>query len=298
MDSQPHYSVLILVSETTHAIPLDFPSWPSSTSTNATSPTVDRNRNDIRLQIHFNINIFNSHVHPDKISYFILLILSSSLHLLCNCEQQKAAVKWFTTKTSTAQHRGPTNLYSLKMNSLLVQQVTAYIIIQHNSLFHNRLFVTSLVSRIIAQVLRAARWLKLQPLLVTGANSYGYAPPQREPSVLLLTSPTNVRYSFTREQVNKDNIITHQICFILNIPPEKKQKRKANAQTTFKCKTGNKIKYFLKHTSVTQNILCIIFLMYATTIQHLNYSGQESKKAICSLWMTHLWPWNTVKVWI
>ena len=161
MDSQPHYSVLILVSETTHAIPLDFPSWPSSTSTNATSPTVDRNRNGIRLQIHFNINIFNSHVHPDKISYFILLILSSSLYLLCNCEQQKAAVKWFTTKTSTAQHRGPTNLYSLKMNSLLVQQVTAYIIIQHNSLFHNRLFVTSLVSRIIAQVLRAARWLKV-----------------------------------------------------------------------------------------------------------------------------------------
>ena len=35
---------------------------------------------------------------------------------------------------------------------------------------------------------------------------------------------------------------------------------------------------FLKYTSVTQSILCMIFLMYVATIQPLNCTGQESKK--------------------
>ena len=34
----------------------------------------------------------------------------------------------------------------------------------------------------------------------------------------------------------------------------------------------------LKHTPVPESILFLIFLMYVKTIQHLNYSGQESKK--------------------
>ena len=34
----------------------------------------------------------------------------------------------------------------------------------------------------------------------------------------------------------------------------------------------------LKYTSVTQSLLCLIFLMYVGTIQYLNYGGQEPKK--------------------
>ena len=34
----------------------------------------------------------------------------------------------------------------------------------------------------------------------------------------------------------------------------------------------------LKYTPVTQSILCLIFLMYVSTIQRYNYCGQESKK--------------------
>ena len=34
----------------------------------------------------------------------------------------------------------------------------------------------------------------------------------------------------------------------------------------------------LKDTSVTQSILCLIFLMYVRTIQCLNYSRQEPGK--------------------
>ena len=33
----------------------------------------------------------------------------------------------------------------------------------------------------------------------------------------------------------------------------------------------------LKYTLVTESFLCLTFLMYVRTIQHLNYSGQESK---------------------
>ena len=36
----------------------------------------------------------------------------------------------------------------------------------------------------------------------------------------------------------------------------------------------------LKSTKVTQSILCPIFLMYVSTRQHLNYSGQESKSQV------------------
>ena len=39
----------------------------------------------------------------------------------------------------------------------------------------------------------------------------------------------------------------------------------------------------LQYIPVTQSILCLIFLMFIRTIQHLNYSGQESEKqfAVC-----------------
>ena len=33
-----------------------------------------------------------------------------------------------------------------------------------------------------------------------------------------------------------------------------------------------------KCTPVTQHTLCLIFLMYVSTIQRFNYGGQESKK--------------------
>ena len=56
----------------------------------------------------------------------------------------------------------------------------------------------------------------------------------------------------------------------------------------------------VKYTSVTQSILCLIFLMNVRTIQNLNYSGQESKFFFfffCFLqfmFRTLLWPWNKV----
>ena len=34
----------------------------------------------------------------------------------------------------------------------------------------------------------------------------------------------------------------------------------------------------LKYTPVKQSTLCLTFLMYVKTIQHLNYRGQDSKK--------------------
>ena len=34
----------------------------------------------------------------------------------------------------------------------------------------------------------------------------------------------------------------------------------------------------LKYTAVTQSIMCLIFLLYVRNTQHLNNSGQESKK--------------------
>ena len=46
-------------------------------------------------------------------------------------------------------------------------------------------------------------------------------------------------------------------------------------------------------THITQSILCLIFLMYVRTIQHLNYSGQESKKAVCHLRMWHTCDFET-----
>ena len=51
------------------------------------------------------------------------------------------------------------------------------------------------------------------------------------------------------------------------------------------------------HTSVTWFILCMICSMYVVTIQHLNYSRQESKKHILQFIVpTPLWPWNKVNV--
>ena len=50
----------------------------------------------------------------------------------------------------------------------------------------------------------------------------------------------------------------------------------------------------LQYTSVTEIIVCIIFLMYIATIQHSNYKRQESKT--CNLqfiFLTNLWPWNS-----
>ena len=51
------------------------------------------------------------------------------------------------------------------------------------------------------------------------------------------------------------------------------------------------------HIRITQIILCIILLMHVATIKHLNYKGQESKTSNLQLiFLTHLWPWNKVKV--
>ena len=58
----------------------------------------------------------------------------------------------------------------------------------------------------------------------------------------------------------------------------------------------------LKHTPVTQRILCLIFFqcIHVATMQQLNYGEQESlkkKKKIMQLTiLTHLWPWNKVKI--
>ena len=38
----------------------------------------------------------------------------------------------------------------------------------------------------------------------------------------------------------------------------------------------------LKDTSVTQSVLCLIFLMYVRIIKRLKQSGRESKKTTCS----------------
>ena len=47
---------------------------------------------------------------------------------------------------------------------------------------------------------------------------------------------------------------------------------------TFKRKIEKNSVSSLKYTPVTQSVLCLIFLMYVRSIQHLNYGGQESKK--------------------
>ena len=39
--------------------------------------------------------------------------------------------------------------------------------------------------------------------------------------------------------------------------------------------SGGSYVVLLNYTAVKQNILRLIFLIYVTTIQHLNYSGQE-----------------------
>ena len=50
---------------------------------------------------------------------------------------------------------------------------------------------------------------------------------------------------------------------------------------------------FLKYTPVTQNIPCLIFLMYGRNTQRLNYGGQESKKNnLQFMILLHLWPWT------
>ena len=50
-------------------------------------------------------------------------------------------------------------------------------------------------------------------------------------------------------------------------------------QLTFKCKILKIVLVMsLKYTTVTQSMLCLIFLMYVRTMQCLNYSRQESKK--------------------
>ena len=64
-----------------------------------------------------------------------------------------------------------------------------------------------------------------------------------------------------------------------------KQEEQTLRQVTLKCKIEEKKKIMLmspKDTSVTQSILCLIFLMYVRTIQLLNCGGQESKKTICT----------------
>ena len=51
------------------------------------------------------------------------------------------------------------------------------------------------------------------------------------------------------------------------------------------------------HSSDIQIILRIIFLMHVATIQHLNYSGQESQTHnLQFIFLTHPWPWSKVKV--
>ena len=45
-------------------------------------------------------------------------------------------------------------------------------------------------------------------------------------------------------------------------------------------------------TRVTQVILGMTFLVFAATVQYLNYRVQ----AVCSLHIRHPWPWNKVKV--
>ena len=47
------------------------------------------------------------------------------------------------------------------------------------------------------------------------------------------------------------------------------------------------------HIRVTQIILCISFIMYVASIQHLNYRGQESKtRNLQLIFLTHLWPYT------
>ena len=51
---------------------------------------------------------------------------------------------------------------------------------------------------------------------------------------------------------------------------------------TFKCKIERKKKVMfvmsLEYTPVTQNVLCLMFLLYVRNVQRLNYGGQESGK--------------------
>ena len=49
------------------------------------------------------------------------------------------------------------------------------------------------------------------------------------------------------------------------------------------------VSYFLKYTPVTQSILCLIFLMYVRTTQHINYGRQESEKQFSGLKFQHTW---------
>ena len=50
------------------------------------------------------------------------------------------------------------------------------------------------------------------------------------------------------------------------------------------------------HTRVTQFILCMVFFMYISTTQHLNYSRQSKKHNLQFIFLTHLWLWNKVKI--
>ena len=52
----------------------------------------------------------------------------------------------------------------------------------------------------------------------------------------------------------------------------------------------------LKYTEVTFSILRLIFLMYVRTIQRMNDGVQEAIKKLQFVILTHLCPWNEVKV--
>ena len=66
------------------------------------------------------------------------------------------------------------------------------------------------------------------------------------------------------------------------------QQRTRTATLTFKWKiTKIVLVMSLKHTPVTQSILCLIFL---------RYSEEESKNNLQFMILTYMWPWNKVKL--
>ena len=94
------------------------------------------------------------------------------------------------------------------------------------------------------------------------------------------------------------------------------QEEQTLRRLTFECKTTKILLLFHKprhltdekhvhfvpwtHTRIAQFILCMN-LMYVATIWHLNNTRQESKQVskkhnLQFIFLTHLWPWNKVKV--
>ena len=96
----------------------------------------------------------------------------------------------------------------------------------------------------------------------------------------------------------------HDIQKIIKITVMCNKKRKCSDDSHSSAKLQKKKCYVpFFHTPVTLRLLCLIFLMHVATMHRLNYSGQESKNTLSSLWIWHtcdleIRPWSSNLVWI